>query len=90
MTLAIIVFIVKIIILGGIDSTTGVKASTTRNIIGVYDMSGRAWERTMSVYNNLVSGSRFIIEAFNKLPSSHITKYTTEIANLLKKWWNEL
>lgn len=53
-------------------------------------MSGRAWERTMSVYNNLVSGSRFIIEAFNKLPSSHITKYTTEIANLLKKWWNEL
>ena len=33
-------------------STQGVKASTTGNIYGVYDMSGGAWERTAAYVNN--------------------------------------
>ena len=65
------------------DSATGVKASTTWNITGVYDMSGGAWERTMSVYNDLLGNSGFTTEIYNKLPSGHITKYTTQTANIL-------
>ena len=65
------------------NSATGVKASTTWNITGVYDMSGGSWERTMSVYNNLLASSGFTEELYNKIPSTHITKYTTETANLL-------
>ncbi|MFV0250231.1 MAG: prepilin-type N-terminal cleavage/methylation domain-containing protein [Bacilli bacterium] len=65
------------------DSEIGVKASTTWNITGVYDMSGGAWERTMSVYNNLLADSGFTTEDYNNLPSSHITKYTTPTNNLL-------
>ena len=64
------------------DSTTGVKASTTWNITGVYDMSGGSWEKTMSVYNNLIASSGFTTEEYNKIPSLHITKYTTP-TNLL-------
>ncbi len=33
-------------------STQGVKASTTGNVYGVYDMSGGAWERTAAYVNN--------------------------------------
>ena len=65
------------------DSEIGVKASTTWNITGVYDMSGGSWERTMSVYNNLIASSGFTAEEYNNLSNSHITKYTTPTNNLL-------
>lgn len=65
------------------NSKTGVKVSTTWNITGIYDMSGGAFEKTMSVYNNLLGSSGFTVEALNKLPISYITKYTTATANLL-------
>ncbi len=64
------------------NSEVGVKASTTWNITGVYDMSGGSWERTMGVYNNLLASSGFTTTEYNSLPSSHITKYTTATVNL--------
>ena len=66
------------------NTEIGVKASTTWNITGVYDMSGGAYERTMAVYNNLLGMSEFTAEEYNRLPSDHITKYTTSNANLLE------
>ncbi len=65
------------------DSEIGVKASTTWNITGVYDMSGGSWERTMAVYNNLLASSGFGAEEYNKIANTHITKYTTPTSNLL-------
>ncbi len=65
------------------DSEIGVKASTTWNITGVYDMSGGAWDRTMANYNNLLTSSGFTIEEYDSIPNTHITKYTTPTANLL-------
>ncbi len=65
------------------NTTIGVKASTTYNITGIYDMSGGSWERTMSVYNNLISNGGFSTQDYNNIPSYHITKYTTPTANLL-------
>ena len=65
------------------STATGVKASSTWNITGIYDMSGGAWERTMGVYNNLIASSGFTTTEYNTLPSYHVTKYTTTIANLL-------
>ena len=65
------------------DSEIGVKASTTWNITGIYDMSGGSWEKTMGVYNNLQASSGFTTEEYNNLSNSHITKYTTPTENLL-------
>ncbi len=65
------------------NTEVGIKASSTWNITGVYDMSGGAWERTMLVYNNLLASSGFTTEEYNSLPNFHITKYTTATANLL-------
>lgn len=64
------------------STATGVKASTTHNITGVYDMSGGSWERTMSVYNNRLASSGFSVSDYNDLPSHHITKYNTPTENL--------
>jgi uncharacterized protein YpmB len=38
--------------LSAYNTTNGVKASTTGNIYGVYDMSGGTWEMTAAVLNN--------------------------------------
>ncbi len=38
--------------LSAYNTANGVKASTTGNIYGIYDMSGGAWEMTASVLNN--------------------------------------
>ncbi len=65
------------------NSVIGVKASTTWNITGVYDMSGGSWERTMAVYNNSLASSGFTAAEYNNLPTHHITKYTTAISDLL-------
>ena len=65
------------------DSITGVKASTTWNITGVYDMSGGSWERTMSNYNNLLGSSGFTEDEYSEISSLYITEYTTPVTNLL-------
>ena len=41
------------------NTVTGVNASTTGNIYGIYDMSGGAWEYVMGNYNNLSGFSGF-------------------------------
>ena len=41
------------------NTATGVNASTTGNIYGIYDMSGGAWEYVMGNYNDTISYSEF-------------------------------
>ena len=41
------------------NTVTGVNASTTGNIYGIYDMSGGAWEYVMGNYNDTISSARF-------------------------------
>lgn len=41
------------------DTSLGQNASTTGNVYGVYDMSGGAWERVMSNYDNQIALSGF-------------------------------
>ncbi len=41
------------------DTENGMKASTTYNIYGIYDMAGGAYERVMANYNNMVGISGF-------------------------------
>ncbi len=65
------------------NTETGVKASTTQNITGIYDMSGGSWEKTMAVYNNLMASSGFTIAEYDSIPSYHITKYTVAGNNML-------
>ena len=65
------------------NTETGVKASTTQNITGIYDMSGGAWESIMGVYNNLITGSGFTEEEMAQIPTNYITKYQTALGNML-------
>ena len=37
----------------------GFKASTTKNIYGIYDLSGGNWESLMGIYKNIISNSGF-------------------------------
>lgn len=53
--------------------TYGIKASTTSNIYGVYDMSGGTAEWVMGNYNNLISNSDFI----NMPESKYYNLYTS-------------
>ena len=58
---------------GTYDTNLGKDASTTKNIYGIYDMSGGAAEFVMGVYNKTISGS-----GFNNLPDSkYYNNYTT-------------
>ncbi len=58
---------------GTYDTVLGKDASTTKNIYGIYDMSGGAAEFVMGVYNKTISGS-----GFNNLPDSkYYNNYTT-------------
>ncbi|MDD4188027.1 MAG: hypothetical protein PHX04_04625, partial [Bacilli bacterium] len=60
------------------NTSKGVYASTTRNIYGVYDMSGGAWERVMGNYNNLPATSGFNTTEITNIPAKYISRYTTE------------
>ena len=41
------------------NTATGVNASTTGNIYGIYDMSGGAWEYVMGNYNDTIKNAEF-------------------------------
>ena len=54
------------------NTATGVNASTTGNIYGVYDMSGGAWEYVMGNYNDTIS-----YDGFTSMPEAkYYDKYT--------------
>jgi hypothetical protein len=63
--------------LNAYNTVNGVKASTTSNITGIYDMVGGSWERTMANYNNLGAISGFTSPNVTNLPSKYITRYVT-------------
>ncbi len=59
------------------NGENGVKSSTTRNIYGVYDMRGGAYELVMGNYNNKVNVSGFQEDFFNTEGNSkYYDKYT--------------
>jgi hypothetical protein len=68
--------------LNAYNTANGVKASTTSNITGIYDMSGGAWERTMGNYNNLANGGFNASETTNLL-NKYVNRYVTPTVNLL-------
>ena len=54
------------------NTATGVNASTTGNIYGIYDMSGGAWEYVMGNYNDKISYA-----GFSSMPEAkYYDKYT--------------
>ncbi len=59
------------------NGESGVKASTTGNIYGIYDMSGGTYEFVMGNYNNIVGSSGFQEDFFNiEGNSKYYDKYT--------------
>ncbi len=59
------------------NGESGVKASTTGNIYGIYDMSGGAYDFVMGNYNNKVNASGFQEDFFNTEGNSkYYDKYT--------------
>ena len=55
------------------NTATGVNASTTGNIYGIYDMSGGAWEYVMGNYNKTVGSSGI---NFSSIDSKYYDVYT--------------
>lgn len=55
------------------NTSTGVNASTTGNIYGIYDMNGGAWEYVMGNYNKTVGPSGI---NFNNIDSKYYDIYT--------------
>ena len=55
------------------NTSTGVNASTTGNIYGIYDMSGGAWEYVMGNYNKTVGSSEI---NFGSIDSKYYDVYT--------------
>ena len=59
------------------NTATGVNASTTGNIYGIYDMSGGAWEYVMGNYNDTISKA-----GFTSMPEAkYYDKYTGTDSN---------
>ncbi|MGI6324584.1 MAG: hypothetical protein ACOXZS_01335 [Bacilli bacterium] len=65
------------------NTTNGVKASTTGNIYGIYDMSGGAYERTMSNYNNKGASSGWTDAQVAAIDSKYIDRYYTDPTQML-------
>ena len=59
------------------NTATGVNASTTGNIYGIYDMSGGAWEYVMGNYNDTIKNA-----GFSSMPEAkYYDKYTGTNSN---------
>jgi len=64
------------------NTENGVKASTTHNIYGVYDMSGGAWENVMDNFNYEVGSSGFDTGEILLISSKHLKQYYTSPEDL--------
>ena len=64
------------------NTENGVKASTTHNIYGVYDMSGGAWENVMDNFNYEVGSSGFDTREILLISSKHLKQYYTSPEDL--------
>ena len=75
---------------GAYNTTLGKDASTTKNIYGIYDMSGGAWEYVMGVYNKTIS-----IAGFSSLPDTKYynnytgSSYTGHALTETKNWYSD-
>ncbi len=65
------------------ETENGLKASTTHNIYGVYDMSGGTAERVMANYNNLPALSGFDQSGLLSLEKKYTTHYYTPPEEML-------
>lgn len=59
------------------NTATGVNASTTGNITGIYDMSGGSWEYVMGNYDRLVGSSGFTSVTIDALNDKYIDRYSS-------------
>ena len=57
------------------DTTFGMRASTTGNIYGIYDMSGGAWDYVMGSYSKTIGSSGFTSSTFPN--DKYFNNYTT-------------
>ena len=84
------------------NTSIGIKASTTGNIYGIYDMSGGAWEYVMGNYNDTVGSSGFTTlpstKYYDKYSGSGFTMYhlgdatketIKEISGINASWYND-
>jgi len=57
------------------DTAFGMRASTTGNIYGIYDMSGGAWDYVMGSYSKTIGSSGFTSSTFPN--DKYFNNYTT-------------
>ena len=75
---------------GTYDTALGKDASTTKNIYGIYDMSGGAFEYVMGVYNKTIADSGFSSLPDSKYYNNYTSSaYTGHALTETYKWYND-
>ena len=75
---------------GTYNTTRGKDASTTKNIYGIYDMSGGAWEYVMGVYNKTISNAGFSSLPDTKYYNNYTgSSYTGHALTETKNWYSD-
>ena len=75
---------------GTYNTSLGKDASTTKNIYGIYDMSGGAWEYVMGVYNKTISNSGFSSLPDTKYYNNYTgSSYTGHALTETKNWYSD-
>ena len=75
---------------GAYNTTLGKDASTTKNIYGIYDMSGGAYEYVMGVYTNTIDESGFSSLPDTKYYNNYTeTSYTGHALTETKNWYSD-
>ena len=75
---------------GTYDTDLGKDASTTKNIYGIYDMSGGAYEYVMGVYNKTIGYSGFSSLPDTKYYNNYTgSSYTGHALTETKNWYSD-
>ena len=75
---------------GTYNTTLGKDASTTKNIYGIYDMSGGAWDYVMGVNNKTISSSGFSSLPDTKYYNNYTgSSYTGHALTETKNWYSD-